>query len=66
MFAFGILVGKVAKVAYIMGVKGCARYLIIIFLYTFSLAKIAKVAGLSRVQGPVRCMIYVYSMLIGR
>ena len=66
MLAVGYLVGKVAKVAYLTGVEGCARCLIFIFVYTLSVAKISEVTGFSGVQGPVQCLIYVYSVLFCR
>ena len=45
MFAVGFLVGKVAKVAYITGVEGCAHWLIFIYVFALSVVKVAEVAG---------------------
>ena len=66
MFAVGILVGKVAKVAYFTRVKGCAHCLIFIFVYALSVAKVAEVARLVGVKGPTPCLVYVCSWLLGR
>ena len=44
MFAVGLLVGKVAKVAYITGVEGCEHWLIFIYVFALSVVKVAEVA----------------------
>ena len=46
MFAVGFLVCKVAKVAYITRVGGCAHCLRFIFAFALSVVKVADVARL--------------------
>ena len=66
LFADGILVGKVAKVAYFSGVEECDRCLRFILVYVLSVAKVAEIAELMGVEGVVQCLFNVCSGLLGK
>ena len=66
MFTVCLLVGKVAKVAYITRVNGCAHCLIFIFVYALSVAKVADGKRLVWGKGPIPCLVYVCTWLLSR